>query len=292
MGGAATTDIPSDHVMSPKSVEDLLKVVRESLKIATSGMQAGMGSGVQSTELQGNSSYITDTVLEDILRTLLADPAVLPAGGFLAFGLAQKYPLPAPLYLQNYLKQTPAARWGAVLESLTGSDARIRSIFQHLSLFPVVKVLYSNPDSGRSGFLLGNDVVADDLVDLSQIYEYVTCFGEPETAEQALYAQGVVLQRDDHRMGELHRVREQLASRYGPNFQGWGDEHLYVTEAQQKASGTAVQTHWITDIGEQNRVSSAYVGQDSMVDFMYGTAALFVQVPSMGEGIRAAVRAL
>lgn len=129
------------------------------------------------------------------------------------------------------------------------------------------------------------------IVDLSEIYENITCFDEPETVEEALYKQGVVLQRGWHRVDELQRVREREVIRWGPHFRGWGDEHAYVSEVQQEASGTAVQAHWITDIGEHNRVSSPYVAEDSLVEYLYGTAALLVQVPALGEGIRAAVRA-
>jgi hypothetical protein len=41
-------------------------------------------------------STATDCLLENTIRALLAEPAFLPSGGFLAVGLAHKYPIPRP----------------------------------------------------------------------------------------------------------------------------------------------------------------------------------------------------
>ncbi|KAJ6505780.1 hypothetical protein C8R47DRAFT_967715 [Mycena vitilis] len=75
----------------------------------------------------------TERRLEDTLRALLADPAFLPSGGFLAAGLAHAYPMPRPPtdfyelgvhYEGNaVIREVPSElRWGPVLRALKGAD--------------------------------------------------------------------------------------------------------------------------------------------------------------------------
>ncbi|KAJ7253769.1 hypothetical protein B0H12DRAFT_986977, partial [Mycena haematopus] len=78
---------------------------------------------------------VPEQAFERALRTLLASPTFLPAGGFLAYGLTHQYPLPAPPKLD---------RLGSVLRLLKGSDARIRTISERVGLVTHVKVLYES----------------------------------------------------------------------------------------------------------------------------------------------------
>jgi hypothetical protein len=49
-------------------------------------------------------------------------------------------------------------------------------------------------------------------------------------------------------------------------------QQSYADERYEDDKGEdAVPTHWLTDIGEQNRVPSPYIGSDGLVDYMYGT---------------------
>ncbi|KAJ6569374.1 hypothetical protein B0H19DRAFT_1209372 [Mycena capillaripes] len=73
--------------------------------------------------------------LEDTLLVLLADPAFLPTGGLLAFGLAHKYPM---LNLSHNAHPN-ALGLGPVLRMLKGSDARLRIAVEHVRLVTQVK---------------------------------------------------------------------------------------------------------------------------------------------------------
>ncbi|KAJ6463468.1 hypothetical protein C8R45DRAFT_878348 [Mycena sanguinolenta] len=112
----------------------------------------------------------TERFLEDRIRGLLADPNFLPVRGFLAVGLAHKYVMPSPATGAYYdangilVTPSPAARWGNVLNSLKGIDARMRAVSQRIGLTPYVKLLYSDPEEP-------DDVLLDEIADLSGIHE-------------------------------------------------------------------------------------------------------------------------
>ncbi|KAJ7504719.1 hypothetical protein B0H11DRAFT_2221455 [Mycena galericulata] len=321
MGGAPTITSPN-----ATSVDGRLNVLRASLKVVVSGVQnqfAEKSSSSRSVVTFLNEAPVTintdasishidthpdahagsiasDAILTDTLAQLLADPQFLPAGGFLAFGLAHAYPLPPPReldidwaagYVSDMIRipqRTTAARWGGVLDSLRSSDVRIRALAQRVGLTPAIKLLYSHPgDPFYSDFLIGHDIVMDELVDLSDIYENIDCFGEPDTAEDEIFKQGIVLERDGYRVEELKRVQQREFQKAGPSWNPATMQQSYVDEDCEEDRGEdAVPTHWLADIGEQNRVPSPYVGSDSLVNYMYGTAALFVRVPAVGEGVR------
>ncbi|KAJ7106283.1 hypothetical protein C8R44DRAFT_542907, partial [Mycena epipterygia] len=87
---------------------------------------------------------IPECTFETTLQTLLADPAFLPAGGFLAYGLAHAYPRPTTAArigwnLETHAKIIPPSRLAAVLASLKGTDARIRTIAKNAGLEVQVK---------------------------------------------------------------------------------------------------------------------------------------------------------
>jgi hypothetical protein len=86
---------------------------------------------------------------------------------------------------------------------------------------------------------------------------------------------------------ELERVQQREFRKAGPSWNPATMQQSYVDEDCEEDRGSdTVPTHWLTDIGEQNRVPSPYVGSDSLVNYMYGTVALFVRVAAVGEGAR------
>ncbi|KAJ6505764.1 hypothetical protein C8R47DRAFT_1102369 [Mycena vitilis] len=102
----------------------------------------------------------TERRLEDTLRALLADSAFLPAGGYLAAGLAHRYLMPrAGVHGYHDSSILPEQRWGAVLHSFNGGDARIRTVSALIGLAPFVRPLYA-PDSQ---YYEACDLLLDDL---------------------------------------------------------------------------------------------------------------------------------
>ncbi|KAJ6570077.1 hypothetical protein DFH09DRAFT_1080245 [Mycena vulgaris] len=284
MGGAPTITSPN-----ATSIDGHLNLLRASLKVAVSGVecQSSAEESASSRHIDAHADSIaSDAILTDTLAQLLADPQFLPAGGFLAFGLAHAYPLPPPRelnvdwaagYVSDMIRvpqRTTAARWGGVLDSLRNSDARIRALAQRVGLTPAIKLLYSHPtDPFYSDFLIGHDIVMDELSLILRRTRFLK--------------QGVVLERDAYRVEELERAQQREFQRAGPSWNPATMHQSYVDQDREEDRGEdAVPTHWLTDIGEQNRVPSPYVGDDSLISYMYGTVALFVRVPAVGEGAR------
>ncbi|KAJ6463616.1 hypothetical protein C8R47DRAFT_1026618 [Mycena vitilis] len=201
-----------------------------------------------------------EQAFENALRTLLADPAFLPTGGFLGYGLAHQYPMPragGPL--------------GGVLRILKGGDARIRTVSERLGLSTSVKILY---DSGQASYYSGEDVIADKVLNTEDVYDE----GDGELRE-AIRREGVVLQRDAERVKEVARGKDDYDME---------DEDSEEDEPAASTRGKAVPVHWVTKITQLNRVGSTYVayGNEASIAHAYGNAALFVHVPALGEGVR------
>ncbi|KAF8167057.1 hypothetical protein K438DRAFT_2064776 [Mycena galopus ATCC 62051] len=59
--------------------------------------------------------------------------------------------------------------------------------------------------------------------------------------------------------------------------------------SEDPATAVGIPVHWVTKITNFNRVGSSYIayGNDASIQHVYGNAALFVQVPAFGEGVRA-----
>jgi hypothetical protein len=85
-----------------------------------------------------------------------------------------------------------------------------------VGLTPTIKLLYSLPkDPSYGDFLTGHDIVMDELVDVSNIYENIDCFGEPDTGEEEIFNQGIVVKRDGHRVEELKGCGRGSSRRLG-----------------------------------------------------------------------------
>ncbi|KAJ7353302.1 hypothetical protein DFH08DRAFT_987532 [Mycena albidolilacea] len=232
----------------------------------------------------------TEILLENKIHALLTDPTFLPVGGFLAVGLAHKYAMPRKnefdpdgrydsvtgVYITS---NTPAKRWGAVLKSLKGEDVRMRAVFERIGLAPSVKLLYAESYETSDDC----DLLLEDVVDLFGIHEGYHSWGEDkmERAIDAVKRQGIVLRRDRHRIDELEWMRSGRHGRQSVSMiQEPADE-----PADEPVKEVAV--HWLTNLGEKNCIHSAYVGEDSMIEHMCGTAAPFIPVPAFGADIRA-----
>ncbi|KAJ7623043.1 hypothetical protein DFH06DRAFT_1446710 [Mycena polygramma] len=237
----------------------------------------------------------TERRLEDTLRALLADPTFLPAGGFLAAGLAHAYPMPRPPtdfyelgvhYEGNVVvREVPSEqRWGPVLRALKGADARLRAVSTRIGLAPFVRPLYA-PDSESEDDC---DVLVDDIPDLWGVNECaMEMFDEEMGAMKTIMAAGTVLQRGAERVEELQWMR---VGRHPPTVRPmqvdqFGSDEEEISPSQGPG---AVAVHWLSRLGEQNRIRTAYISSDTTVEYECGTAALFIRVPAAGEGIRSA----
>ncbi|KAJ6568120.1 hypothetical protein B0H10DRAFT_1965111 [Mycena sp. CBHHK59/15] len=205
-----------------------------------------------------------ERTFEETLRALLADPVFLPAGGLLGYGLAHQYPIPSePIF--NPDGTMKSSRIGYVLKLLKGVDARVRTVSERVGLETHVKVLYDSGDYYEPG----HDVLADDVLELEKVNEAY------DDVRDHMEQLGVILKRGAGPARENPEERRRRA----------GNE-------EDERERTGQEVHWVTKISDLNRVGSEYLayGNDASLKHMYGDAALFVRVPSFGEGIRSALQ--
>ncbi|KAF8174470.1 hypothetical protein K438DRAFT_2023152 [Mycena galopus ATCC 62051] len=225
-----------------------------------------------------------EQALDTALRTLLASPAFLPSGGFLAYGLSHQYSFPAPPKLMwvDFKPKMPPTRLGPVLRLLKGTDARIRTVSERVGLATHLKVLYDSGQNDRYSKTIGNDVLVDDVLNVDHVNESYEMVLKDE-----IEALGTLLEQGSERKRELQRKRdEERKGMYG-NF---GDDSDSDEEQASETGGrAAVPVHWVTKITDLNRVGTSYVryGNEASIGHVYGNAALFVEVPAVGEGVRA-----
>ncbi|KAK7046440.1 Fe2OG dioxygenase domain-containing protein [Favolaschia claudopus] len=222
-------------------------------------------------------SHDPDLLFEKTLRALLAHPAFLAKGGFLAFGLSHQYPMPSEPKVEwdseKGSQVYPPSRLPAILKLLKGSDARIRAVSACLGLETHVKMLYDSADwddyIGNDPF--GHDVLADDVLNLNEVWE------EGGELQGKVERSGTILERDEER---AKHVREK---------RGWDVEPN--PEAQDGKETQKVFVHWVTKLSELNQAASHFImyGNEASISHFYGNAALFVQVPAFGAGVRAVV---
>ncbi|KAL1667077.1 hypothetical protein GGF50DRAFT_125145 [Schizophyllum commune] len=199
--------------------------------------------------LYSDSVVDEEARLRTALQTLLQDPALLPKGGYLAFGLRFMYPLDRKSPLQD------------LVPHMKGIDARIVRVCRSLGLEGQLKVVYEddteyegNPRYGYyrydpvKGGEQGVKLAMHRFVNYDQVYEGDS-FGE------YLLHDGAVRVRN---MGteELHREDDE-------------DEHIPSTEAL-----------WVTELTKINRVENQYIayGNEADLTHEYGYLAYFVNV--------------
>ncbi|KAI4524219.1 hypothetical protein K525DRAFT_281806 [Schizophyllum commune Loenen D] len=199
--------------------------------------------------LYSDSVVDEEARLRTALQTLLQDPALLPKGGYLAFGLRFMYPLDRKSPLQD------------LIPHMKGIDARVVRVCRSLGLEGQLKVVYEddteyegNPRYGYyrydpvKGGEQGVKLAMHRFVNYDQVYEGDT-FGE------YLLHDGAVRVRN---MGteELHREDDE-------------DEHIPSTEAL-----------WVTELTKINRVENQYIayGNEADLTHEYGYLAYFVSV--------------
>ncbi|KAJ7892301.1 hypothetical protein B0H14DRAFT_2687088 [Mycena olivaceomarginata] len=219
-----------------------------------------------------------ERAFEDLLRTLLADSAFLPAGGFLAYGLTHQYPMPTEPEIEwvNGRRTLPTGRLGPVLRLLKGSDARIRTVSERVGLETYVKMLY---DSGENydGEITGHDVLVDDVLNTDHVYNY-----EGGELQAEIEKMGTILERDEEREKDVRERNAQRAIKIGRPY--------WPAQEPKQESVESAPVHWVTKITELNRVCSHYIryGNDASMGHVYGNAALFVRVPAFNDGVCAA----
>ncbi|KAJ7209267.1 hypothetical protein GGX14DRAFT_632537 [Mycena pura] len=217
---------------------------------------------------------------ENMLRTLLLDSAFLPAGGLLAAGLTNKYPMPTPRPTRpaNQYDPTtgqpvkPPSQIAPIRELLRGHEARILTLAQNVGLETHVKLLDDVAD------LFGGEINEsgdwDDLL----------------TACQVVQQDAVVLLRGEDRLEHLRQEayllwqEARLISIFG---------HVNVSHVKDGSDHvdptTGVSVHWLSELTQLNRVQGEYVGSEGMIEHMFGDAVLVVVVPAFGEGVRRTV---
>ncbi|KAI5895271.1 uncharacterized protein SCHCODRAFT_054722 [Schizophyllum commune H4-8] len=165
--------------------------------------------------------------LRTALQTLLQDPALLPKGGYLAFGLRFMYPLDRKSPLQG------------LIPHMKGIDARIVRVCRSLGLEGQLKLVYEddteyegNPRYGYycydpvKGGEQGVKLLMDRFVDYSEVCEGDT-FGEYLLQDGAQRVRNMGTE-------ELHREDDE-------------EEHIPSTEAL-----------WVTELTKINRVENHY----------------------------------
>ncbi|KAJ7650800.1 hypothetical protein FB45DRAFT_26117 [Roridomyces roridus] len=229
-------------------------------------------AGIQRRVLEPEQAF------ERTLRALLADPTFLPKGGLLAYSLAHQYPLPAvPDSAGEYSKEKRCyeplpSRLPRIVPMLKGSDARILATSERVGLTTHLKVLYGTDRRYEQGY----DVLTDDVLNIEHVYDYEG-FGREQ--ENEIIKMGARLNRDKERVEQVHKkIRE--SDDYDPE-EDWEERDL-------TAQGF-IDVHWVTRLTELNQVRSSYVayGNEPSLGHVYGNAALFVDVPAAGQGVRA-----
>ncbi|KAK6984888.1 Fe2OG dioxygenase domain-containing protein [Favolaschia claudopus] len=141
-----------------------------------------------------------------------------------------------------------------LLKLLKGSDARIRSVAEDVGLSTKVKIVYDTYTVGYSYTSRedAKDILANDVINLDDWNEEVD-----GPLEEALESHGVVLSYDDE------------------------DDSGDATDE--------TRVHWVVRFNRRNIAKSRYIGQgnEASMQFVYGSAALFVEVPAVGRGVRA-----
>ncbi|KAJ7209262.1 hypothetical protein GGX14DRAFT_453387, partial [Mycena pura] len=227
---------------------------------------------------------------ENMLRTLLLDSAFLPAGGLLAAGLTNKYPMPSPAWPANptydpttgqYVK--PPSQIASIRDLLRGREARILTLAQNVGLETHVKLLYDTGHGG--GYIFGRDVLRDDVADLFGGEVNESCdWDDLLTACQVVQQGGVVLLRGEDRLEHLRQEALLLWQKFGPMHMY---DHVDVKdESDHVDPATGVSVHWLSKLTQLNRVQGEYVGSEGMIEHMFGDAVLVVEVPAFGEGVR------
>ncbi|KAJ7215357.1 hypothetical protein GGX14DRAFT_442819 [Mycena pura] len=210
---------------------------------------------------------------ESGLVSMLADQTFLPEGGFLGFGLAYTYPMPT---LGEY--QLPP-----MLHLLKGSDARIRTVATRLGLPVRAKIVY---DAGWWGDE-NTTVLMDHPVNAEW---HVEDMDERDVAQ--ITGEGVTILEEP-----LHSRGKQPGSDSDPGAKTVHEEaHLSREETDSDSdsgsdSGAGAKTvHWVTPANKMMRISTpsgSYFGNHGGVNYIYGNVALFVEVPAVGDGVRA-----
>ncbi|XP_055334161.1 uncharacterized protein LOC129585485 [Paramacrobiotus metropolitanus] len=232
----------------------------------------------------GNHEHTFKTGLEQ----LLADPAFLPKGGLIGFGLQHEYPVNAQTELR------------ILMENLKGSDALVWRICQQLSLPIQPKFLTETKEEEED----------DDDEEMRED-------PDPDAKENAVNEDG---KGDSVKDGQSNR--EGQASCYKPNVYAVLTDHVvdlstlcHVDSAayeMSKKPGTLVLPHssgkarqrwnakkqemvkysvniqWITASTTYNKVKTEYIafGNEASLGYLYGTVCLVAKIGPPGKRIK------
>ncbi|RPD54611.1 hypothetical protein L226DRAFT_514965 [Lentinus tigrinus ALCF2SS1-7] len=183
-----------------------------------------------------------------ILSALFADPAFLPDGGTLGFGLRHAYPFPSVWDESMEDPLVTLQRW------LKGGDAALFQAIKALSLEPLLRLLFQSYDYRPLVIMM------DHMIEL----------GHTDTCEEyLLLEQGGVGLVAKH-FGPPPKVRD-------PWYSGRDKHGPRATET--------VDVHWINECEKWNRVRSEYVayGNEASTEYLYMNIALLVDVGPAGN---------
>ncbi|RPD54595.1 hypothetical protein L227DRAFT_604004 [Lentinus tigrinus ALCF2SS1-6] len=189
--------------------------------------------------------------VESILSVLLADPAFLPDGGTLGFGLRHAYPFPR---VWDGSMEDPLV---SLEEWLKGGDAALFQAVEAQSLEPLLRLVY------ESELCPPLVIMMDHMIDPSWWNE---------TLEDVEY---VLL----HDRGGVGLVAKQFGpSRKKRRDNGYDSDRVFRARE-------AVDVHWVNKCEKWNGVCSEYIayGNESSIAYLYMRIALLVDVGPAGN---------
>ncbi|KAJ7016550.1 hypothetical protein C8F04DRAFT_1406883 [Mycena alexandri] len=191
-----------------------------------------------------------EKTLEDSLPALLGDPLFLPKGGLLAYGLTHQYPIPPP----------PEVKYRFV------GAFRQREV-PPTRLGPILRMLKGGDARVRT---------VSERVGLTTHVKILYNTDDDDEAGTHVLADDVLNTAEINEGYDMDLTQE--IARIG-----------MVLENRNDVGKNAVAVGWVTKITDTNRVRSEYLayGNEASIGHIYGNAALFVEVPAAGEGIRA-----
>ncbi|KAI0309751.1 hypothetical protein OF83DRAFT_1157604, partial [Amylostereum chailletii] len=192
-----------------------------------------------------------EALLESVLRSLLEDPAFMPSGGHLGFGLRHVYPV----------KEEDT--FDGIYGLLKGSDAVVDRVARTLSLRPRLYLVYEDEwtddwDDGTFGRLPGSDASGKNAWN-----EYEVLVLIPEVPSGGSCQEGSPTSFNVECYEDLIFVRPPTAARYRPEN----------------------DVHWVTpykSVTGHTMVNAVY-GNEVQLDHQYADLCLVVPIGKPGE---------
>ncbi|KAJ7067521.1 hypothetical protein C8F01DRAFT_668869 [Mycena amicta] len=205
----------------------------------------------------------SELAFETSLRALVADGSFMSRGGLLAFGLSHQYPIPRQKKVTataneegDEFKNGSHAHLRHILK---GNDARIRSAATRVGLGSFVRLVYETMQWGAPN---AEEVLVGSELDLEWIDT------DYHNLRKEIHELGILLERQDINGNVLPTQGED------------GDE---MRDKDQEKE--LIPVYWVVKRQKLNQVDSPYIamGNQATIEHVYGDAALFINIPALGE---------